>query len=75
MTESSNPKLAIVTISGREYLVPRSIAENPQARRLFIRAVERSLDTYERLIEAGIPEEEAKYVLITTFEGYLPDSE
>ncbi len=75
MTEHSGSDLNIVRVKGREYLVPRSISDNPRARRLFVRAVERSLETYERLLQAGVPEEEAKYVLITPFAEYLPESE
>jgi len=75
MTEHGGTGLGILRVKGREYLVPRSISDNPRARRLFVRAVEKSLEAYERLIQAGVPEEEAKYVLITPFAEYLPESE
>lgn len=72
MSESIHPKLTRITVEGHEYLVPESVTGNPRARRLLVRAIKSSLEVYKRLLEAGVPEEDARYALITPFAKYLP---
>ena len=49
--------------TGLETVKPGSIAADPEASRVFDEAVEAAIAAYERLIEAGIPAEDARYLL------------
>ncbi|MCI2241798.1 FAD-dependent thymidylate synthase [Adlercreutzia faecimuris] len=49
--------------NGLETVKPGSIAADPEASRVFDEAVEAAIAAYERLIEAGIPAEDARYLL------------
>lgn len=64
MSGDKGPKLRIL----------ESIADNPEARRLFVRAARSSLKVYRQMMEAGVPEEEAKYVLIMPFASLGPET-
>lgn len=46
-----------------EYVVPPSIRRNPQAMELFERQMHQVQESYSRLVEMGIPREDARYVL------------
>lgn len=51
-----------------EYIVPPSIAENVQAKEKFAVLMEKIRDTYDELVETGIPKEDARYVLANATE-------
>lgn len=49
--------------SGLETVKPGSVADDPEASRVFDEAIEATIAAYERLLEAGIPAEDARYLL------------
>ena len=49
--------------SGLETVKPGSVADDPEASRVFDEAIEAAIAAYERLLEAGIPAEDARYLL------------
>ncbi len=49
--------------NGLETVKPGSVADDPEASRVFDEAVEAAIAAYERLLEAGIPAEDARYLL------------
>jgi len=53
-----------VTFSGEpEIVLPHTIAENPRVLSTFNKAIKLAFTTYTELIEAGIPAEDARYIL------------
>jgi thymidylate synthase (FAD) len=46
-----------------EIVLPQTIADDPEARAAFDTAIDVAYATYARLVEAGIPAEDARYVL------------
>lgn len=46
-----------------EYVVPPKIAKNPEAKELFEKTMSDLQNTYDRLVELGIPKEDSRYVL------------
>ncbi len=48
---------------GLEVVKPRTIAEDPERSALFDRAIEGALEAYRALLEAGVPAEDARYLL------------
>jgi len=52
-----------VSFKTPEYVTPPTIAENPELRQSFDRAVSSAFEQYRTLIEAGIPKEDARYLL------------
>ena len=48
---------------GLETVKPESIAGNDEANRLFDEVIERTVEAYQALLEAGIPAEDARYLL------------
>lgn len=48
---------------GLETIKPATIAENPEANELFDEMVERTVETYKALLAAGVPAEDARYIL------------
>ena len=49
--------------NGLETVKPGSVADDPEASRVFDEAIEAAIAAYERLLEAGIPAEDARYLL------------
>lgn len=60
----NSKRYRLVKIRGRSYILPRSIADNSKIFAEFVRYVELSYKAYEKLISKGIPEEDARYILI-----------
>lgn len=52
-----------VDMSGNGYVMPPSIAKGSEKAKTFDNAMEIAWDFYERLVEMGIPKEDARYVL------------
>jgi thymidylate synthase (FAD) len=53
-----------VTLSGEpEVIVPNTIAEDAESRALFNTAIDTAYNAYSQLLEAGVPAEDARYVL------------
>ena len=52
-----------VDMSGNGYVMPPSIAKGSEQAKTFDNAMEIAWDFYERLVEMGIPKEDARYVL------------
>ena len=52
-----------VNEEGFEYVTPPTVTERPGAKKAFDEAVEASRVAYKRLIEAGIPKEDARFLL------------
>lgn len=48
---------------GLETIKPASIAENDEANRLFDEMIAKTVEAYEAFLEAGIPAEDARYIL------------
>ncbi|MCE5285295.1 MAG: FAD-dependent thymidylate synthase [Pelosinus sp.] len=51
-----------------EYILPPSIAARPEAKAKFAALMENIRGTYDQLVEAGIPAEDARYVLANATE-------
>lgn len=49
--------------NGLETIKPDSILENEEANRLFDEMVEKTIETYQAFLDAGIPAEDARYIL------------
>lgn len=60
-----------VAAHGFEYIVPPSIAANPEARARFERIIAEIRSTYDALTDMGIPKEDARYVLANATETKL----
>ena len=52
-----------VSLDSPEYVTPPSIAEDPDLKREFELSVESAFAQYRRLIQMGVPKEDARYVL------------
>lgn len=52
-----------VDMNGNGYVMPPSIAKGSEQAKTFDNAMEIAWDFYERLVEMGIPKEDARYVL------------
>ena len=48
---------------GLETIKPDSIAENEEANKLFDEMIEKTVEAYQAFLEAGIPAEDARYIL------------
>ena len=48
---------------GLETIKPASIAENEEANRLFDEMIEKTVEAYQAFLDAGIPAEDARYIL------------
>lgn len=48
---------------GVETVKPESVKENPEAERVFDQAIEAVLKAYQELLDAGVPAEDARYLL------------
>jgi len=75
-------------VSRDDFVIPRKIAENPEARKTFERAISEAYAAYKQLIEEGVELEDARYILplasatslfasgsLDTFLGFIIDSE
>lgn len=49
--------------NGLETIKPASVAENPEANEIFEAAIDHAVSAYSRLLELGIPAEDARYLL------------
>ncbi|MCS7124496.1 MAG: FAD-dependent thymidylate synthase [Candidatus Bathyarchaeota archaeon] len=47
----------------KSYVIPPSINANQEAKKLFNETLERISETYNKLLEMGIPKEDARYIL------------
>jgi thymidylate synthase (FAD) len=47
----------------KSYVVPPSITANPEAEKIFDETLERISETYNKLLNMGIPKEDARYIL------------
>lgn len=52
-----------VSYKSPDYVIPPSIASDPDRKKLFERAVNTAFEQYRGLIEAGVPVEDARYLL------------
>jgi thymidylate synthase (FAD) len=52
-----------VKMSEAEAVTPESVSSNPEAKRLFDEQVKRSHETYVKLVNIGIPAEDARFIL------------
>jgi thymidylate synthase (FAD) len=46
-----------------KYVTPQSISENAEAKDIFDRTLERISETYQKLLNMGIPKEDARFIL------------
>lgn len=53
------------------FVLPPTIADNEQARLLYDKAVEATLNAYRQMVEAGIPPEDARYIFPNAVETKL----
>jgi len=52
-----------VTATAPEYVIPHSIAADPEKRKRFEREIKRAYSLYSELVEEGVPAEDARYLL------------
>jgi thymidylate synthase (FAD) len=53
------------------FVTPPSISGNPEARRIFDRAVAASLEAYTHLLQLGVPKEDARFVMPNATESEI----
>lgn len=53
------------------YVVPPSVAQNPEAARMFAEAVDKTLQAYRDMVTAGVAPEDARYVFPNAIETKL----
>ncbi len=53
------------------YIVPPSLDNKPDARRIFDKAVQQTLDAYREMVEAGVAPEDARYIFPNAIETKL----
>jgi thymidylate synthase (FAD) len=46
-----------------KYVTPKSIAENADAKKIFEETLEKISETYQRLMQLGVPKEDARFIL------------
>ncbi len=63
MASFSQQSQRYVSYKSPDYVIPPSIAEDPEKKRRFEEAVNAIFEQYRALIEAGIPAEDARYLL------------
>lgn len=56
---------------GVAVVTPPTVGENPQAREVFDQAVEACVQAYQKLLDAGIPAEDARYLLPNAAESKI----
>lgn len=56
---------------GLEVVKPKSISENERANELFDRMIEQSMQAYQAFLEAGVPAEDARYILPNAAESKI----
>ena len=49
--------------NGLDVIKPASIAENPEASKLFDEMIDKTIEAYKTFLDAGIPAEDARYLL------------
>ena len=49
--------------NGLDVIKPASIAENPEASKLFDEMIDKTIEAYKAFLDAGIPAEDARYLL------------
>ena len=49
--------------NGFEHVEPDSVSENPQAHQIFEKSMNEAEDAYKKLVELGVPKEDARFVL------------
>lgn len=52
-----------VTETSKEVYTPQTIVDTDEAEFVYLKAIDEAYNTYERLMELGIPKEDARYVL------------
>lgn len=56
---------------GLEVVKPRSVAENEETSRLFDEMIDRVVDAYQAFLAAGVPAEDARYILPNAAESKI----
>ncbi|MDR1413078.1 MAG: FAD-dependent thymidylate synthase, partial [Actinomycetes bacterium] len=51
-----------------DFILPPSVADNPQAARVYMDSCARDFDAYRSLIDLGVPKEDARYLLPNAME-------
>ena len=46
-----------------QYIIPRKILEDENAKKIYDSTLEKIMDAYQQLLDQGVPEEDARYVL------------
>lgn len=52
-----------VSMKEASFIIPPSIADNPEAQKLFSTAIEEDKKIYQELLNLGIPQEDARYMM------------
>jgi len=52
-----------VNLSKTDYVIPETVEKKNETRKIFEKTMKNLWDTYNRLVENGIPDEDARYVL------------
>ncbi|MGQ9538092.1 MAG: FAD-dependent thymidylate synthase [Candidatus Bathycorpusculaceae bacterium] len=47
----------------KSYVAPPTVTANPEAQKIFVETLERISEAYNKLLEMGIPKEDARYIL------------
>ena len=60
-----------VTWKNPKFIVPPSIKENSQAKKIFEEITNKTVLAYQKLLDAGVPAEDARFVLPNAVETYI----
>lgn len=52
-----------VSVKEADFIIPPSVVENSEAQELFYKAIEESKKAYQELVNLGIPQEDARYMM------------
>lgn len=72
-------RIASFTQRGQRYvkvkkanaIIPHTIEKNPELKKMFYDSIQQSFDTYQKLLSAGIPREDARFVLPNAMETVI----
>jgi len=60
-----------VNLSNLDSVIPPKIKDNPEAKRIFIELTKSAKENYKKLLDLGIPKEDARYIIPDSIETHI----
>lgn len=60
-----------VDLSNLDLIIPPKIKDNPEAKRIFIELTKSAKENYKKLLDLGIPKEDARYIIPDSIETHI----